>query len=225
VISKRNIILTIGLVFLLFDAFGQDTPKMSDFTIDDLVSMSSTSYLLNGSTYLTAGLLFQGFQLDKTNIRLIATMADFFTESEPRVAAVVYYYLYSNIGKFDEKSRNTFMIMFSDAMYQFGLSKHKSKKGKLKLGDLMNYNDFIFDIDGLKQHSDLFIAGFGSIEEFIYTIENTLGVNCGFVEKSNSKDINRYLPGNILLTSEYSNWLNSYPEGIDKIRKNALSNK
>ena len=214
---RRLLVVVVAVTVAAYCGCGQ-TKSMKNFTHEEIVDLANGSYVLYGSTTTTARLIFHGLSRDHLDAWMLLAMADYFTETQPPVAAAIYYYLYQERTKFDEKLTKRFMTMFSDAMYQYGLSKHKSKKGTLTLGDLLKYENFDFDIAGLEKHAMETTKDFGSIEKLILIVESSLGMSCGFVERVQSKNLDDYLPEHVHLSKAYSEWLDGLPSEIEQIQ-------
>jgi hypothetical protein len=217
---RKVSLIMVCLMVLILPIEGQDKPsRMMDFNHEDLVSLAQGSYALYGSNLITARIICQGLQRDNWDPWFILSMADFFFEDQKEVAAVLYLYLYQKKQAFDMKLHNSFMIMFSDAMYQYGLSKHKTKEAPLTVGDIYNYSDFEFNIGALEQHAAAMTKEFGSIDNFVLIIESSLGMSCGFVEKMQSKNIADYFPDKVHWTKEFDSWLEGYPQEVKRIQE------
>ena len=171
-----------------------------------------------GSTMLTGRLIFRGLEADRFKPEMLLEAANFYTEVSPPAAAVFYYWLYSRREGFGPEFLRYFMIMFSDAMNQYGLAKSKSEKRDLTLGDIVEYGDFEFDIEGLKAGVQAPIEQFGSIERCILIFENVLGRQVGLVAKNAAGDYSDYATATVRTTDEYRAWLASWPEGMDELR-------
>jgi hypothetical protein len=215
--TRAILTMLFSTLVLVSPAFSQTLRIMKDFSQEELVALSMKSYMAYGSNITTARIIYQGLRQNKYDPGMILSMADFFSETRAEAAAVIYYYLYNKRQDFDSELLRRFMIMFSDAMYQYGLSKHKTKEGPLTLGDIYNYEDFDFDMDSLSQNADRFIPEFGSVENFVFIMQSMVGMICGFVQKVDSKTITDYLPENIRLTTDYEKWLNSFPKKIENL--------
>lgn len=195
--------------------------KLKDYSDNQLYKLSSLSYLLNGSTLTTARLIYIGLRRDPLNPQMLINAANFFTEEHNGIAAVIYYYIYTNKSKLDDERKNEFMILFSDAMYQFGLSTHKIKKDQITLADIYKYEDWIFDIKSLEEHTELIVKDFGDIETFIKIIGSTIGIMCNFVtEPEMNSSITSLLPESVVLTETYYFWINSIPAEVQQLEEN-----
>lgn len=197
----------------------QEDMRIRDLSIDELAVLANGSYLVNGSTIITAELIYTGLRRDPLNIDMLRSLADFLTERNNEVAAVVYFYLYDQKDRMNESERNTFIIMFPDAMYQFRLSKPKDGRARITLRDIAEYNDFIFDIDGLQRHTEMMIKDFGSIENFLKIIGSTIGVICGFIDRNDNADFLSLMPENVKLNETYYSWMDSWPKEIEDLVK------
>lgn len=219
--KKTGNILIAVLMLLLSgtQVFGQGKKTMKEYSLDELSRLAAASYLINGSTSVTARIIFTGLRKDPLNLNMLRNVADFFTENNNDVAAVVYYYIYTNIDKLGKEDKDHFMIMFSDAMYQFGLSKTKSGIKPTTLGEIYDYSNFDFDIEGLKKHTEMMISDFDSIEDFIKIIGSTIGIISDFVEKPKSEDLTQMMPENVALKGIFSKWLGEKPSEIIKLEK------
>lgn len=193
--------------------------KIKDLTLEEIVELSKKSYLLYGHSFITGGLLFHGFQKENNNINLIASMADFFTESNPDAASVIYYYLFERKDDFKEDDYRKFMVMFTDAMYQYGLAKHNFKTEEITIGDLSDYSSFQIDFEKLTDHVIHAIAGFSTIENFILVLESSLGIICSFLEKKDTQNMLDLLPAEMIKTDDYYKWIETSPKEIKKLQR------
>jgi len=214
--SRKGGLLLLSILLLISSTqlFSQGNKKMKDYSMDDLCRLAADSYLINGSTYVTARIIYTGLRQEPLYLNMLRNVADFFTEKNNEVAAVFYYYIYQNIAQLSEADKDHFMIMFSDAMYQFGLSKTKNGSKTTTLGDIYDYSKFDFDIDGLKKHTEQMIDEFDSIEDFIKIIGSTIGIISDFVEKPKSKDLLQLMPENVTLKNSYTKWMGEMPGEI-----------
>jgi hypothetical protein len=218
--SRMAIAISAILICLSFTAnlaYCETIRKMRDFSQEELVDLSIKSYIAYGSSMTTARLIFQGLWNNKLDPGMMVSMASFFTETQPEVAAVLYYFLYEKRLDFGSDLLDRFMATFSDAMDQYGLSKHRTKKGPLTIGDICNYEDFDFDIESLSKHAKTVIPEFGSLETFIFVMQSKLGMMCGFVENRDTRAIKDYLPENVRLTKDYKKWLDSFPKEVENL--------
>lgn len=156
---------------------------------------------------------------------MTTVLADLNTEKDPNVAAVFYFYIYKHLNELDNEERKRFMVIFSDAMYQFNLSKHKDKENPLRMKDIMEYDSFKFDIEGLEKHVNGMIKDFKTIENFIEIMVSSIGMGIGFLERKDDKDVLSYLKDNMKTTVEYNTWVNSWPSEMSRITKIIQSKK
>jgi hypothetical protein len=219
-----RLFITIGILLLITgtavaNGTRESTQTMKEMSVERVIELAGFSYMSSGSTQTTARLIFHGMNTNRFDNRLLLEAANFYTEMAPPVAMVFYYYLYTQKETFDEKFAHYFMVMFSDAMNQYGLAARKDDKIQLSLGDIYEYGSFVFDIGGLSKQAESAAAEFGSVEMSIYVFENLLGTIAGFVPKAEAGDHKKYATATVTTTEEYSVWANSYPEEIKQLEK------
>ena len=202
----------------MIDYFGKGafkvTKRIRDLSFTRVKELADFSYLQNGSNQLTAKLLFHGALADRFDYQLLLGFANFHTEKESGIAMIYYYYLYLQKDEFDEDFRRHFMVMLSDAMNQYGLAKPKIFKEVLTLGDIFDYEGFVFNITELERHADSAIKQMGSLKNVILVSENMLGWKVGFINPNTYKDYSDYASPNVSITKEYEQWLDGYDNEI-----------
>lgn len=196
--------------------------NICDLSNRELLDYSKVSYTYFGSGLFTGRLIFHGLMMNPMHEEMILNITNFYTESKPQIAVVLYNYLYKNIHKYDEGFKNTFMMYFSSAMHMYRLSEHSEKKTKLTIGEIQRYYDFNFDIEGLDKYSKGFIEDFGSLINSVYVIKNLLGYQVGFIEKSKEDKFTDYVKDEIILTNEYTQWINSNPDDFKKLKRKMM---
>jgi len=191
--------------------------KIKDFSHDVIAALCNNACIYYGYSIITGQLLFHGLYNDRHNDVLLLELANFYTEKDPAKAVLIYYYLYNRRNVFEKNFYNNFMTMFTNAMNQYGLITNKDKNQKSAMGDLAEYDKFIFDIQILANHAEKFGREYGSIENAILIVQNLLGFQAGFVEAFKDNNLNEYASENIKTTAQYSEWLDSYPEELIKL--------
>ncbi len=220
----RTLLVAAGILLFVAVTAGANGEKekilvMKDFPVERIIELAKFSYIYSGSTATTARLIFHGLYTRRLDNQLLLEAASFYTEIMPPVAMVFYHYLFTKKGTFDTKFANYFMIMFSDAMNQYNLAAHKDNKKQLTLGEIYEYESFVFDIGGLEKQAESAATEFGSQENSIYVFENLLGSLAGFVSKVTDGDYTKYATPTVATTEEYAVWSNSYPEEIRQLEK------
>lgn len=190
--------------------------QLSNISDNKLLDYCRNSYRLYGSNITTARLIIQGLERKHNDLGFLSILADFYTEKINEVAAVVYYFIYINREQLMLDDYDYFMRMFSDAMFQFGLSKMKIN-GAPTLGNIFDYTKWNFDIESLKLHSNNLSDDYGSIELFIDAVIGKLGQLCGFYKKYTGANPKEEIPRNLEKSDEYFKWLKSFPDEISKL--------
>jgi len=213
----RKCILMTLVLFIGVNSYSQEARKISDFSLNEINEYINFSYMFYGSNLTTAQLLFRGASFNRFDNEVLLGYANFFTENSPPLAMVFYYYLYKKLGTYNPIFKDSFMLMFSDAMNQYGWATNKKGKQQLTIGDIYEYDNFIFDIGKLKEKVQDAIIEFGSLENAIIYIQNILANRASFIEDKKSTDYSDYLKSEVVTTEKYQNWLNTYPEEIRKL--------
>jgi hypothetical protein len=223
--KKPNLAALAALVALIFAlvpslpglAQPLEPRKMADFDLASLRELSLKSYIVAGPNLVTGRLIFQGLKAEPMDPGLLLSMADFYFELQPSLAAVIYWRLLSGIDGYDEDLHARFMTSFCDAMYQFGLATRPDGKKDLSLADFADYGAWTFDFDTLGNHAKGAAAEFGSVDNFVLVLETALGMQVGFVEKKPAESYEDYMPANVRLSPEWDAWLASFPEEVKSL--------